>query len=84
MKTKNHGAPRDVDWFSRGRDAYSDGKPCTISDARLRNDQRQAWYAGWNHQARQNNRLQISDEERTELLADIKEIADSIRTTKSK
>jgi hypothetical protein len=83
MKAPKKGLPRDVDWFSRGRDAFNDGKPCSIHDARLRSDQRHAWRRGWNHQARLNNRLQITDAERAELVAEIKEIADSIRTPKA-
>ncbi len=47
---------RNVDWFSRGRDAFTEGKKCFIDDARIRGDQRQNWYDGWNHQALLNSR----------------------------
>lgn len=39
-----------VDWFSRGRDAFTEGRPCFIRDARISGRDRSDWYAGWNHQ----------------------------------
>ena len=43
-----------VNWFSRGRDAFTEGKPCEIADARISSRARQKWREGWNHQARMN------------------------------
>jgi len=68
-----------VDWFSRGRDAYTEGKRCFFDDARVRGDQRQSWYDGWHHQARLNNSSKISDEDRAEVIAELQKIRDAIR-----
>ena len=72
------GSRRDVDWFSRGRDAFTEGKRCFFDDARVRGDQRQAWYDGWNHQARLNNRAKMSDADRAEVIAELQKIRDSL------
>lgn len=39
-----------IDHFSRGRDAYTAGKPMFCQDARITGAARNAWYAGWRHQ----------------------------------
>ena len=70
---------RGIDWFSRGRDAFSEGKPCFFDDARLRGDQRQAWYAGWNHQARLNNRSKSTAQDRKSAIEEIQKIRESLR-----
>lgn len=36
--------------FHLGKEARSNGLPCTITDARLKPETRQDWHAGWNHQ----------------------------------
>lgn len=71
-------ATRKVDWFSRGRDAFTEGRPCFFADARVSGADRSAWYAGWNHQARINNACKISDEDRTELVAELQKIRDHL------
>jgi hypothetical protein len=66
-----------VDWFARGRDAFTEGVPCFIRDARLTGQDRQAWYAGWRHQ----QNLNTCPAEATELaatLAALQAIRDSL------
>lgn len=36
--------------FHLGKEARSNGLPCSITDARMKPETRQDWYAGWNHQ----------------------------------
>lgn len=50
---------RGIDWFSRGRDAFAEGRPCRIDDLRLTRRNIQEWYAGWNHQAAMNGRKNL-------------------------
>ena len=67
-----------VDWFSRGRDAFTEGKPCFIQDARISGADRSAWYAGWNHQSKINGLAQMPADDRAELAAGIGEILTSL------
>jgi hypothetical protein len=53
---------RKVDWFSRGRDAYTEGRPGFCDDARISGKDRAAWHRGYEHQKTLNT--QASDEER--------------------
>ena len=39
-----------INWFNRGRDAFTEGQPCFFNDARITGASRQAWYDGWKHQ----------------------------------
>jgi hypothetical protein len=70
-----------VDWFSRGRDAMTEGRPCHINDARISNASRQDWYSGWNHQARLNNAKHITPEARAEAIAGLQDILDTLKTS---
>lgn len=70
-----------VDWFSRGRDAFTEGRPCLIQDARISGKDRSAWYAGWNHQARLNTAKNIPAEARAEAVDGITEILNTLRST---
>lgn len=69
-----------VDWFSRGRDAMTEGRPCFINDARISGQSRQSWYAGWNHQARLNNSKNSTAAEIDEALAAIQQIIESLKS----
>lgn len=69
---------RDIDWFSRGRTAFAEGRDCFFDDARVRGDQRQAWYDGWNHQARLNNISKLSESDRAEAVANLQNIRESL------
>ena len=62
-----------VDWFSRGRDAFTEGKPCFCQDARISGADRNAWYEGWKHQQRLNGspRLQAEVNEAVEGIQEI-------------
>ena len=70
-----------VDWFSRGRDAFTEGRPCFIQDARITSKDRTAWYAGWNHQSRLNNARNIPAKDRAEAVAGLAEILNTLRST---
>jgi len=72
---------KKVDWFSRGRDAFTEGRPCFIKDARITGNDRSAWYAGWNHQAGINHLAKIPPETRADLAASIAEILTTLRST---
>ena len=37
-------------WFHLGKEARRNGKPCTITDGRMRHNARQEFYEGWNFQ----------------------------------
>lgn len=63
-----------VNWFDRGRDAMTEGRPCRITDARISNPDRQSWYAGWHHQARLNSAKNIPPGDRTAAIAGLQEI----------
>ena len=67
-----------VDWFSRGRDAFTEGRPCFCQDARISSADRNAWYEGWKHQ-RNLNTDPATGEAHREALATIAEILQSIR-----
>lgn len=69
-----------VDWFQRGRDAFTEGRPRFIKDARISGKDRAAWYAGWNHQANTNNLAKLAPEERAELATAFGEILSAIRS----
>lgn len=66
-----------VDWFSRGRDAFTSGKPCFIDDARISGADRQAWYRGWHHQRNLNTRPATATE-LAEAISFIQSIRDSL------
>lgn len=68
-----------VDWFSRGQDAFTEGRPCFIKDARISAADRSAWYAGWNHQSRINGLAAMSDKDRSELSSAIGEMLSAVR-----
>lgn len=68
-----------VDWFSRGRDAMTEGRPCFIDDARISGPDRQAWYDGFNHQAWLNTRKSIPETDKTEAIAALQEILDTLK-----
>jgi len=53
---------RKVEWFQRGRDAMTEGRPCFCQDARISGADRQAWYEGWKHQARLNGSKALQEE----------------------
>ena len=71
---------RKVDWFSRGRDAFTEGRPCFIRDGRISGNDRSAWYAGWNHQSRINGLANLPAEERANLAAAFADILTAIRS----
>lgn len=63
-----------VNWFERGRDAMTEGRPCIITDARISGPDRQSWYGGWHHQARLNTAKNIPPSDRTDAIAGLQEI----------
>lgn len=63
-----------IDWFSRGRDALTEGHPNIITDARISGADRQKWHEGWLHQAYLNGPKNIDPIARAEALATISEI----------
>lgn len=69
-----------VDWFQRGRDAFTEGRPRFIKDARISGKDRAAWYAGWNHQANTNNLASIPEEERAEAASAVGDILKALRS----
>lgn len=70
-----------VDWFSRGRDAMTEGKTCFIDDARISGADRQAWYDGYNHQARINAQKYIDLKDKTEAIAGLQEILEMLKSS---
>ena len=68
-----------VVWFDRGRDAMTEGRPCIITDARISGSDRQAWYDGWNHQARLNAPATDPDA-RNEAIAALSQILTQIKS----
>lgn len=68
-----------VNWFDRGRDAMTEGRPCVITDARISGLDRQAWYAGWHHQARLNSSKNIPPGDRTDAIAGLQRILESLK-----
>ena len=71
---------KKVNWFDRGRDARSEGKPCIITDARISGVDRQNFYDGWHHQARLNAKLQLTDEQKAEIEAGFAAIRSALGT----
>lgn len=70
-----------VDWFQRGCDAFTEGRPCEIADARTTGLARQKWHAGWHHQARLNTAKKLTPEARAEAASGIAEILKTLRTS---
>jgi len=68
-----------VNWFDRGRDAMTEGHPCVITDARISSADRQAWYAGWHHQARLNSAKSIPPGDRSEAITGLQSILESLK-----
>ena len=68
-----------VNCFDRGRDALTEGRPCLITDARISSPDRQAWYAGWHHQARLNSAKNIPTGDRSEAVAGVQEILNTLK-----
>ena len=54
---------RKVDWFERGRDAFTEGRPGFCDDGRISGQDRADWHRGYRHQQALNS-TQASDEER--------------------
>lgn len=69
-----------VDWYSRGRDAFTEGRPCFIKDARISAADRTSWYAGWNHQSRVNGLAKMSEQDRAALSDAFGEILAAVRS----
>jgi hypothetical protein len=69
-----------VDWFQRGRDAFTAGHPRFIKDARISGKDRAAWYAGWNHQSQKNTAGEIPQETRQALSNCISETLNLLRS----
>ena len=68
-----------VDWFNRGRDAFTEVRPCFCNDARISGASRQAWYNGWRHQQALNTSPALR-EELDQAIAGIGEILDLIKS----
>ncbi|BCU76017.1 hypothetical protein [Luteolibacter sp. LG18] len=68
---------RKVLWFDRGRDAFTEGKPCHFDDARVSGHDRQEWYRGWRHQQHLNAKPR-PDHEREDTRAALREIRESL------
>lgn len=68
-----------VNWFDRGRDAMTEGRPRIIRDARISSSDRQAWYAGWQHQARLNSARSIPAADRAKAVAGLQEILETLK-----
>jgi len=68
-----------VNWFDRGRDAMTEGRPCLITDARISGPDRQAWYAGWHHQARLNSSKSIPAGDRAEAIEGVRGILNTLK-----
>lgn len=69
-----------VDWFERGKQAFSAGLPRFIKDSRLSNKDRAAWYAGWNAQSQTNGIANLAPDARTDLADAVGSILAEIRT----
>jgi len=68
-----------VNWFDRGRDAFTEGHPRFIEDARISGKDRASWHEGWNYQSLLNNRQKVSAETREALAQCITETLKIIR-----
>lgn len=66
-----------IDWFSRGRDAFTEGKPCFIRDGRISGADRTAWYDGWKHQ-RNLNTQPAAAADLAEAIAGLQSIRESL------
>lgn len=66
-----------VDWFTRGRDAFTAGKSRHIQDARITGRDRNDFRRGWNFQARLNAppRDPVA---LTEALAELRDLRNSL------
>jgi hypothetical protein len=67
-----------TDWFSRGRDSYTEGKPCYFDDSRTSSAGRRAWYEGWNHQ-RNLNTQPAAKRDLEETISALEEIKQSLK-----
>lgn len=67
---------RKVDWFSRGRDAFTEGRPAFCDDARISGQDRADWHRGYDHQKALNTGA--TDQERQETAAVWKDLCDGI------
>jgi hypothetical protein len=68
-----------INWFIRGRDAFTAGKPGFCDDARISGASRQAWYEGWKYQ-RNLNTTPAAREDLDEAVASIREIILAIKS----
>lgn len=68
---------RKVDWFSRGRDAFTEGRHRFLDDARINGQARADWYRGFDHQKALNS-TQASDEERQKTAEIWKELCNEL------
>lgn len=68
-----------VNWFDRGRDSMTEGRPCRNTDARISGPDRQSWYAGWHHQARINSSKNIPPGDRADAIAGLQEILNTLK-----
>ena len=69
-----------LNWFDRGRDAMTEGRPCIMTDARISGSDRQAWYDGWNHQARLNS-PDANPDDRAAAIAALSQILSLIKSS---
>ena len=68
---------RKLAWFDRGRDAFTEGRPCFIADGRASGKDRQDWYDGWKHQQNLNT-PPASEEARAATIAELESIKNEI------
>jgi len=68
---------RKVLWFDRGRDAFTEGKPCVITDARITGKDRQDWFDGWRHQKNLNAK-EAPESERKKTIAALRSIREAL------
>ncbi len=68
-----------IDWFSRGRDALTEGRPNIITDARISGADRQAFHEGWLHQSRLNGQKNIDPIARAEAISTLSEILKELK-----
>ena len=69
-----------TDWFNKGRNAYTDGKPMFCQDARISGCDRNAWYAGWKHQQNLNTQPAAAAAQ-AEAIASIGQILTTVRNS---
>ena len=70
----------DSQAFHRGKEARHRGLPCIITDARMKPETRQDWYAGWNHQDAL-LKPQPSEEEITQNNSFLRDLAAQVRAS---